>query len=283
MSAPSRPVLRWHGGKWKLAPWIISHFPAHKVYVEPFGGAASVLLQKAPAPSEVWNDLDGSLINLFRVLRDAPAALQRALDLTPYARGEYPLLYEPCDDPIEAARRFIARSFMGQSSKGAVRKSGFDSRINGDGYLGRLNSLRGMTEELPVIARRMSSVMLEQADAQTVIKRYDRADALLYADPPYLPETRNSKSKVYQHDLDRDDHRALLEALVTFSGMVVLSGYPDPLYDDALAGWRRIETKAYADGALARTEVVWLNAVCAAALDRRAGGACSPLFDRVPA
>ncbi|TPJ75811.1 DNA adenine methylase [Mesorhizobium sp. B2-6-3] len=283
MRAPTRPVLRWHGGKWKLAPWIISHFPAHKVYVEPFGGAASVLLQKDPAPCEVWNDLDGSLVNLFRVLRDAPADLQRALDLTPYARGEYPSLYEPCEEPVEAARRFIARSFMGQSSKGAVRKSGFDSRINGDGYLGRLNSLRGITEELPIIARRMSSVMLEQADARTVIKRYDRADALIYADPPYLPETRNSKSKVYQHDLDRDDHQALLEALVEFSGMVVLSGYPDPLYDDALSGWRRIETRAYADGALERTEVVWLNARCAEALDRRAGGACSPLFDRVRA
>lgn len=263
MIAPTRPVLRWHGGKWRLAPWIISHFPAHKVYVEPFGGAASVLLQKPPAITDVWNDLDDSVVLLFRVLREQPEALGDLLRLTPFARAEYSTLYDSTDDPLEQARRFIARSFMGQSSKGALRKSGFDTRVNPDGFASRVRCLRALPEELPLIAERFGGVIIEQRPALEVLKLYDGRDVLFYVDPPYLSD----RAKHYNHEMSCDDHATLLEALRGVTGKVVLSGYPHPTYDDALTGWRRLESAAYTDGGRPRTEVLWLNPVCSSALD----------------
>ena len=114
----TRPVLRYHGGKWILAPWIISHFPQHKIYVEPFGGGGSVLLRKERSVCEVYNDLDEDVVNLFRVLRDSAKALAlcHLLSLTPFGRLDFRAAYELCDDPIERARRMVVRSFQGFGS-----------------------------------------------------------------------------------------------------------------------------------------------------------------------
>lgn len=118
MAGPTRPALRYHGGKWRLAPWIISHFPAHRVYVEPFGGGASVLLRKPRVEREVYNDLDEDVVNLFQVLRDAGRSGQliELLRLTPFARTEFEDSYEPTSDPVERARRLVVRSYMGFGS-----------------------------------------------------------------------------------------------------------------------------------------------------------------------
>lgn len=111
----TRPVLRWHGGKFLLAPWVISHFPKHRIYVEPFGGAASVLLQKPRSYGEVYNDLNGDVVNLFQVLRDPELALTLAnmLRLTPFSRVEFKLSYVPADCQVERARRLVVRCFQG--------------------------------------------------------------------------------------------------------------------------------------------------------------------------
>lgn len=146
----ARPILRYHGGKFRIADWVLAFFPAaHKVYVEPFGGAASVLLSKAPAPTEVYNDLDSRVVTLFRVLRDETKAaeLARRLSLTPFSREEYEgwCYAEPLDD-IDAAHQIVARGFMGQSSKGIWQRSGLDTRVNPDGYCSRINALRATPE-----------------------------------------------------------------------------------------------------------------------------------------
>ena len=132
-----RPPLRYLGSKWKLAPWIVSHFPPHRIYTEAFGGAASVLLRKPRCHGEVYNDLDGEVVNLFRVLRNPAQAreLVRLVSLTPFAREEFELSCLPDGDPIEQARRTVARSFMGFGSNAVqVGNTGFrgnTSRIGG--------------------------------------------------------------------------------------------------------------------------------------------------------
>lgn len=293
MTAPSRPILRWHGGKWRLAPWIIQHFPPHKVYVEPFGGAASVLLRKGRSYAEVWNDLDGELVNLFRVLRDTEAAhrLVEAVSLTPYARDEFELAYEVAAEPVEMARRFIARSHMGFGSNSATQDSargtGFRANSNRSGSTPAHDWMRLPPVIVDTVAR-FRGVTLENRPAQRVIEHQDDATTLFYVDPPYLHETRSRENPycakhLYRHELSRDEHAALLEHLDGVAGMAVLSGYPDPLYDDLLSGWGRVETVAMADGARERREVLWLNPACVAALEaarhRRAGGQGTPLFE----
>lgn len=266
MTTPTRPALRWHGGKWKLAPWLLQHMPPHRVYVEPFGGGANLLLRKARAISEVYNDLDAELVNFFRICRNQPAKLAAALSLTPYARDEYDGLYDQARGRIERARRFVTRSFMGQNSKGAFARSGFDARINDDDYISRLNSLVVLPDVVVEVAARLTGVLIENCDGRLLLDRYDGQSTLFYIDPPYLQRTR-SRTR-FPNELTVDDHVELLARLRAVTGMVMLSAYPDPLYEDALEGWRRLETKALADGSHQRTEVLWLNPACAEALDR---------------
>jgi DNA adenine methylase len=277
ISQPTRPVLRWHGGKWKLAPWVIEHFPAHRVYVEPFGGAASVLIRKDRSYAEVYNDLDNEVVNLFRVLRsdDTAAQLVDALRLTPFARQEFEGSYSPTDDPVEGARRFIARSFMGFGSNGhnPKRKTGFRHNSNRSGTT-PARDWANYPDCLSLIVERLRGVVIDNRDACEVMSAHDEPHTLHYVDPPYLPETRSLKNPydqtyagMYAHEMTREDHEKLLAHLRTLRGMVILSGYPAPLYDDALPEWRRIERAAHADGALDRTEVLWVNPAAVSALE----------------
>lgn len=274
MTDSPRPVLRYHGGKFRIAEWVLQFFPPHKVYVEPFGGAASVLLAKQPAPSEVYNDADSRVVGFFRVLRDPvkAAELARRLDLTPFAREEYEqwCYAEPADE-IDAAHQIVARGFMGQSSKGIWQRSGFDTRINGDGYASRLNALRASADACRVAAKRLQSVLIEHDDALEVIKRHDRPDALIYCDPPYLT-TEERGTRIYAHDYKAADHEALAERLHASTAMVVLSGYPTDLYARLYADWLTCDRKAMAYGGRERTEVVWLNPAAQRALNQARGG-----------
>jgi DNA adenine methylase len=278
MKVPTRPALRWHGGKWKLAPWIIAHFPAHRVYVEPFGGAASVLLRKPRSYAEVYNDLDDWVVNLFRVLRDEALAprLIAHLRLTPFARTEFDAVREigeAADDRVELARRLIIRSFMGFGSNAHNgRSTGFRANTS---RLGTTPSedWANYPDALPALVERLRGVVIEHRDAIAVMAAHDSADTLHYVDPPYVSETRSPANKydlkyrMYRHEMDTTDHARLLDDLTRLRGAVVLSGYACPLYDDRLKDWRRIETATYADGARPRTEVLWLNPACWQRLD----------------
>lgn len=258
MTTPTRPLLRWHGGKWNLAPWIVSHFPEHRVYVEPFGGAASVLLRKPRSYAEIYNDLDDEVVNLFRVLRSNHADdLTNLLKLTPFASEEFFSAYEVDENPVERARRTIVRSFMGFGSNGVHRKTGFRSNSNRSGTT-PARDWCNYPASLKITVERLQGVVVLNRDAKDVMSAHDGPDTLHYVDPPYVPETRDS-GRDYAHELNESDHASLLDFLQTLKGRVILSGYPHPSYDDTLTGWTRVERKALADGARERTEVLWMN------------------------
>lgn len=264
MNAPTRPVLRYHGGKWLLAPWIISHFPRHRAYTEAYGGAASVLLRKPRSHAEIYNDLDGEIVNVFRVLRDQHQAreLAQALRLTPFARAEFDLSYVETDDPVEQARRTIARAFMGFGSAAASRTvTGFRANSNRSGTTPARDWLN-FPDVIPAFIERLRGVVIECRPAMEVIAQHDTPKTLHYVDPPYHHDTRKfhrGRCGQYRHEMTNEQHAELLDALKALKGMVILSGYPCDLYDNALADWTRVEREALADGARKRTEVLWIS------------------------
>lgn len=263
--APERPILRYHGGKWVLAPWIIEHFPEHRVYVEAFGGAASVLMRKPRSYGEVYNERDGEIVNLFRVARDRRDELRAMLALTPFARDEFLLSYEPSSDPVEQARRTVARSFMGFGSPSASgRKTGFRANSNKSGTT-PAHDWGNLPACFEALCARLVGVVIENKEAISVMEQQDAPTTLHYVDPPYVHGTRHI-DKGYRFELTDAQHEELSDALHDLSGMVVLSGYPCDLYGDLYADWERRERPALADGAQPRTEALWLNPACSEAL-----------------
>lgn len=258
---PKRPVLRYYGGKWKLAPWVLAHFPVHKAYVEPFGGAASVLLQKPRVQTEVWNDLDGELVHLFTLLRDPTSAelLARACALTPFARTEFDLSYEHTDAAVERARRFIVRSFFGYGSKACAShtKNGFRCLRTGENS--PAIDWSTYPQALQQVARRMLGVVIEAKPALDIIRRFDRSETLFYVDPPYVHCMRNMRQEAYRHEMTDEEHRELAARLLEIKGMAVVSGYRCALYDEIYAGWRRVDRRAYAEKASPRIESLWIS------------------------
>jgi DNA adenine methylase len=273
VSQPTRPLLRYHGGKWRLAEWIVSQFPAHNIYVEPFGGAASVLLRKPRSYAEVYNDLDGEIVNLFRVMRDRGADLQRAIELTPYAREEFFISFEPTEDPLERARRTMMRSFMGFG--GNLTRANRDQTPQRTGFRTYSKKNRGaipaqdwknLPAALPATIDRIKGVIIEQRPAIEVMEEHDSPETLHYVDPPYVHSTRGFDAggsiRGYRFEMSDEEHRELAKCLKGLAGAVILSGYACKLYDgDLYSSWERIEKPSMADGARSRTEVLWLRNV----------------------
>lgn len=272
---PKRPVLRYHGGKWRLAPWIIAQFPPHQTYVEPFGGAASVLLRKPRSYAEVYNDRWGGIVELFRVLRDPEQAdrLADQLRMTPFARDEFAAIdeasYQQAPDPVERARLLVFRSFagFGSNAHNLGRKTGFRSNTSRSGTTPAAD-WANYPDEISAFVERLRGVVIENRDACEVMLAHDAPTTLHYVDPPYVHSTRamgnpyDLKYGGYAFEMTDEDHCRLAEVLRGLNGMVVLSGYQCPLYDDLYGDWNRVETETHADGARDRTECLWLNPSC---------------------
>lgn len=262
MNEISRPVLRYPGGKWKVASWIIEHFPQHEVYVEVFGGGASVLMRKAPSRTEVYNDIESRIVNVFRVLRDPIKSeeLLRQLELTPFASAEYASCYaeEPRDD-VDAARQMIFRSFAGVGSDSVNRNNGFRRGFKNK-KLDAANIMSSYVEILPFFTDRLRDVIIENLDWRKLLIIYDSTETLFYVDPPYLAETRTSRTVRYIHEMKDQDHLDLLNQLKSLKGNVILSGYWSEMYSELLSGWQSAsKIVPQAGSTTSRAEWIWIK------------------------
>ena len=269
MVKPDRPVLRYMGAKWRLAPWILRHLPwPHDAYVEPFGGSAAVLLRKDPSPLEVWNDLGKEVYNFFCVLRDEElcARLVRALEFTPWHRLEFEECYAglggPEDDPVERARRFFVISWQG--IRGAHKARPAWRYVKTGSNFAKVPPETWAFDHLYAASLRLRRVQFEHRDAFEVIRDYDGPETLYYVDPPYLASLRSARGSQYEVDMATEEwHKELLDLLLGVRGMVVLSGYPSELYREVLEarGWLRVETLARGNALRRgdRVEALWLS------------------------
>lgn len=263
-----RPVLRYHGGKYKLAPWIISNFPAHRIYTEVFGGAASVLMQKPRSYAEVYNDVWGTVVNVFQVLRDPESAkeLKRLLELTPYSREEYELTVannvENIVDPLEKARLTIFRSFAGFGS--AATNGSYNTGFRATSYRSYTtpsHDWASYTKHIDTFTERLKGVTIENRHYIDVLHAHDSAETLHYVDPPYVHSTRNlnNGTHAYAHEMTDWDHMELGNVLNGLKGNCVVSGYDCGLYRWMFKDWQVVSKKAFADGAKERTEMLWIR------------------------
>ena len=262
-----KPPFTYFGGKTAIADRIAALLPPHEHYVEPFAGSLAVLLAKPPSKMETVSDLDGDLVNFWRMLRERPQDLERACALTPHARAEYLACYEPAADDLERARRVWVNLTQGRG--GQLRRTGWRYYADPSGGASMPSYLGAYVSRLMPAAERLTSVSLECLDALDIIGRYGQhTGTLIYADPPYLESVRAKhvrgtvRGPQYRHELRTDkDHQELAEALKAARAAVVLSGYDSPLYAELYDGWHRTEIGAQAGNgtARARTEVLWSN------------------------
>lgn len=256
------PILKYPGAKWKIAEWIIERMPPHVGYVEPFFGSGAVFFNKQKSKIETIADLDGSIIRFFKTCREHPEELAYALSMTPWSREEF-LRSDFCDsnvDDIEAARQFAVRCWQTFGARTHC-KTGWRNTTARTDNPGPDNPKlwRRLPKIVIQVADRLLDAQIENRPAIEVIEHNNGNNVLIYADPPYMKNTRTLNGDQYRHEMSDRDHEKLLEALKKHKGMVLLSGYDSPMYRDMLTGWRMETRKTTAEKGVNRTEILWSN------------------------
>lgn len=257
----------WYGGKFSHLDWLLPLLPTCHHYCEPFGGSAAVLLNRAPSPVETYNDLDGEVVNFFRVLRDDKEKLIEAIGLTPFSREEFALacVVDPNLIPLERARRFFVRARQvrtGLAQTASLGRWANCKNTSRAGMSGVVSRWLGSIEDLPEIAERLLRVQIENRPALEVIRLYDSSQTLFYCDPPYVHLTRGDNN-AYGYEMTDDEHNELAEVLNSVQGRVAISNYPCELMDKLYPAPKWIKTVTSAKTIHStkdkRAEALWTN------------------------
>jgi len=222
MNAP----ICWLGGKSRLRKKIIERLPEHTCYVEVFGGAGWVLFGKEPSKVEVYNDIDGELVNFFRVIKNCHKAFVQAFDWILVSRKLFKdfITSQPEDlDEIQRAVRFyyiIRVSFGGKGEHFGYAKKG-KSNLN----------LEGFYKTFSGIHNRLRRVYIEEDDFEAILRRYDGTETVFYLDPPYY-ETAG-----YRYKMNLEDYERLAGILAKIEGRFLLTINDHETMKDVYSGY----------------------------------------------
>lgn len=260
-------AFRWIGSKARIMPKLMSLFPQHRRYVSVFGGSGADVLCKPPSETEVFNDLSKDIVNVFHVLRDNKLRRQLciALEFTPYSRLEYAKCLDIIQSgkraPVDRAWAFLVCTTLGYGPQDPATASAGSFAVKPQ--LASYGRFQRAAEEITMVARRFRRVIIENLDWRVLVEKYDTTDTFFYLDPPYVWSSRVSQ-RIYAHEMEDDAHSTMLACLQQVKGLVMLSGYANPLYDKALRSWRNVKIRTRCTVSPktkkpARIEVIWMN------------------------
>jgi len=256
----------WYGGKFSHLGWLLPLLPNCHHYCEPFAGSAAVLLNREPSPVETYNDIDGEVVNFFRVLRDQKERLVEAIGLTPFARAEFYKAVSKQNgglSDLERARLFFVRARQtrtGLAQTASLGRWANCKNTSRAGMSGVVSRWLGSVEDLPDIALRLIRVQIENRPALELIKLYDDAGTLFYCDPPYVHGTRGD-SKAYGFEMKDNEHERLAKTLNACKGKAAVSGYRCDLMDAIYKDWKRLDAPPKHCHSVKKTrqESLWVN------------------------
>lgn len=220
-----RGTFSYPGSKTLIRRWIIDKFPKHHLYVEPFGGAASVLVGKNRSKVEVYNDTNSDVVNFFNAVKYHGKELSEWVEATPYSRelfdkwvASYP---EWPDDVVESAGRFL---FIQHASYGG---KGIDSgtphfqrcKVNERPDADKSKQWVRKPPDIEWLQDRFGGVQIEHDDFTNVMERYDDTKAFFYCDPPYV----DVGDDYYQTENGGFDHERFVETLKSLNGKWLVS------------------------------------------------------------
>jgi DNA adenine methylase len=257
----SLSAFSYYGGKYTHLKWLLPYFVRCNHFVDVCGGSAAAILNVEPYPVETYNDINGDVVNFFKVLRNRGDQLIDALSLTPYSRVEFENAMAGVVDELEMARRFFIVASQAYNSVGhrpawrgtltRVRCSISESTSR---WLNGVAGLRDLIDRLQVIN-------FENLHFRDLIPKYDQGNTLFYIDPPYYPDTRVSKQS-YRYEMTKEEHKELADILNEVKGFVCLSGYDHDFYNKNFPStkWRRhYQDTATRTTKKARVEMLLMN------------------------